>query len=48
MLFSYFVARELEARGGYISIFLVAGVAYLAALLIIHLITPRHAPAKVA
>ena len=47
MLFTYYVARELQERGGYISIFLVAGVAYLAALLIIHLITPRYAPAKV-
>ena len=46
MLFSYFVARELEQVGGYGSIFLVAGTAYLAALLLIHLITPRYAPAK--
>lgn len=47
MLFSNFVGRELERVGGYGSIFLVAGTAYLAALLLIHIITPRYAPAKV-
>ena len=46
MLFSNFVGRELERVGGYTSIFLVAGTAYLLALLIIHLISPRLAPAK--
>lgn len=47
MLFSNFVGRELERVGGYGSIFLVAGTAYLVALLLIHTITPRYAPAKV-
>ncbi len=47
MLFSNFVGRELERIGGYTSIFLVAGTAYLIALLLIHLITPRYAPAKI-
>jgi ACS family hexuronate transporter-like MFS transporter len=48
MVFANYVGRELERIGGYQTIFLIAGTAYLAALLVIHLITPRLAPAKVA
>jgi len=47
MLFSNYVGRELERLGGYQTIFAVAGLSYLAALLVIHLITPKYAPAKV-
>lgn len=47
MVFSNYVGRELERIGGYQSIFLVAGTAYLVALLIVHLIMPKLAPAKV-
>jgi ACS family hexuronate transporter-like MFS transporter len=47
ILFANFVGRELERIGGYQSIFAVAGSAYLTALLIIHLISPRLAHAKV-
>jgi ACS family hexuronate transporter-like MFS transporter len=47
MVFANFVGRELERIGGYQSIFLVAGTAYLLALLIIHLITPKLEPAKI-
>ncbi|MBL8552528.1 MAG: MFS transporter [Hyphomonadaceae bacterium] len=46
MLFSNYVGRELERIGGYQSIFLVAGTAYLLALAIIHVITPKYEPAK--
>jgi ACS family hexuronate transporter-like MFS transporter len=46
MVFSNYVGRELERIGGYQSIFLVAGTAYLIALLVIHLITPKLAPAR--
>jgi ACS family hexuronate transporter-like MFS transporter len=47
MLFSNYVGRELERLGGYQTIFVVAGCTYLLALLLIHLITPKYAPAKV-
>ena len=47
MLFSNYVGRELERLGGYQTIFAVAGLTYLAALLVVHLITPRYAPAKI-
>lgn len=40
------VAAALKSLGGYSSVFLVAGLIYLLALLIIHLITPRLTPAK--
>lgn len=46
MAFSYYVGKELERIGGYQAIFLVAGTAYLIALLIVHLISPRLEPVK--
>ncbi|MES1202525.1 MAG: MFS transporter [Pseudomonadota bacterium] len=48
MLFSNYVGHQLEALGGYGTIFTVAGTTYLVALLLIHLITPKYAPAKIA
>ncbi|HVY86502.1 MAG TPA: MFS transporter [Caulobacterales bacterium] len=47
-LFSNFVGQQLERLGGYQTIFAVAGSTYLVALLAVHLITPRYAPAKIA
>jgi len=47
IVFSNYVGRELERIGGYQSIFLIAGTAYLIALLVVHLITPKYEPAKV-
>jgi len=46
MLFSGYIGHQLEQFGGYQSIFAVAATTYLVALLIVHLITPRYAPAK--
>jgi MFS transporter, ACS family, aldohexuronate transporter len=46
ILFSQYVGKMLEQYGGYQSIFAVAGLTYLVALLLIHLITPKYAPAK--
>jgi ACS family hexuronate transporter-like MFS transporter len=48
MLFSLFIGEVLERHGNYTLIFLVSGSVYLLALLIIHLLTPRLDPAKVA
>jgi ACS family hexuronate transporter-like MFS transporter len=47
MLFANYVGRELERLGGYQTIFAVAGLTYLAALLVVHLLTPKYAPAKI-
>jgi ACS family hexuronate transporter-like MFS transporter len=38
----------LQLTGSYLTIFLVAGSAYLVALLVIHLLTPRLRPVDVA
>ena len=38
----------LQAFGTYTPIFVVAGCAYLVALLAVHLLTPRYAPAVLA
>jgi uncharacterized membrane protein YhaH (DUF805 family) len=46
LLFSNYVGKELERLGGYQTIFLVAGTTYLLALLLVHIITPKLAPAR--
>jgi MFS transporter, ACS family, hexuronate transporter len=48
MLFSLFIGGVLEKSGNYTLIFLVSGSVYLLALLIIHLLSPDLAEAKVA
>lgn len=40
------VAEALKNLGGYSSVFLVAGVIYLVAVAVVHLLSPRLAPAK--
>lgn len=48
MVFAAVVGNVLERTGSnYVPLFFVAGSAYLIALLVIHLLTPRLAPAKV-
>ncbi len=46
MLISYLVGFLLETTGSYVPVFMLAGSAYLAALLIVHLLAPRLAPAQ--
>lgn len=46
MLISYLVGFLLETTGSYVPVFILAGSAYLAALLVVHLITPRLEPAQ--
>ncbi|MES1158637.1 MAG: MFS transporter [Terricaulis silvestris] len=46
MLFSNYVGHQLEQFGGYQTIFAVAATTYLVALLVVHLIMPKYAPAK--
>jgi ACS family hexuronate transporter-like MFS transporter len=46
MLVAKVVGYILEATGSYVPIFLIAGSAYLLALLIIHSLTPRLEPAR--
>ena len=46
MLISYFVGFLLETTGSYVPVFMMAGSAYLAALLFVHLLAPRLAPAQ--
>jgi ACS family hexuronate transporter-like MFS transporter len=48
MAFSLYIGQVLERLGTYSLIFYVAGSVYLIALAIIHLLTPRMEPAKVA
>lgn len=47
MIFSLYIGQVLERLGTYSLIFYVAGAAYLLALLVIHLLTPRLAQAEV-
>jgi ACS family hexuronate transporter-like MFS transporter len=47
MLISIVVGRILEKTGSYVPVFIIAGSAYLIALLIIHLLAPRLEPARV-
>jgi MFS transporter, ACS family, hexuronate transporter len=44
MLMAKFAGYVLETTGSYTPIFIVAGSAYLVALLVIHLLNPRYAP----
>jgi MFS transporter, ACS family, aldohexuronate transporter len=47
MLIAKLVGYILQATGSYVAVFLIAGSAYLVALLIIHLLVPRLEPAQV-
>jgi ACS family hexuronate transporter-like MFS transporter len=47
MVFSKYIGQVLETIGTYTPIFIVAGSAYLTALLVIHLLTPKMEPVKV-
>jgi len=47
MVFSKYIGRVLDQIGTYTPIFIVAGGAYLVALLVVHLLTPRMQPVKV-
>ena len=47
MIMAKYAGFVLEKIGTYTPIFIVAASAYLAALLVIHLISPKYAPAKV-
>ncbi|PHY14256.1 MFS transporter [Caulobacter sp. B11] len=47
MVFSKYIGKVLEQIGTYTPIFIVAGSAYLVALLVIHLLTPKMEPVKV-
>ena len=47
MIFSKYVGQVLEKIGTYTPIFVVAGSVYLIALLVVHLLSPKYAPAKV-
>ncbi len=47
MLIALLVGQILQRTGSYVSIFILAGSAYLVALLVIHLFAPRMEPAKV-
>lgn len=46
MLISLLVGWILEKTGGYLPVFIIAGSAYLIALLVIHLLAPRLHPAS--
>lgn len=48
MVISLLVGAILQATGSYVSIFIIAGVTYLAALLIIHLLVPKLEAAKIS
>ena len=45
MLMSKYAANVLQSIGSYTPIFVFASLAYLFALLVVHLIVPRYAPA---
>jgi ACS family hexuronate transporter-like MFS transporter len=47
MLIAKVVGYVLQWTGSYLPIFIIAGSAYLTALLIVHLLAPRFAPARV-
>ena len=46
MLISIVVGEILQRTGSYVPIFLLAGFTYLAALVVVHLLAPRLAPAR--
>ena len=48
VLMSLYAANVLQIIGSYTPIFLFASVAYLFALLVVHLIVPRYAPAHIS
>jgi ACS family hexuronate transporter-like MFS transporter len=48
MLIAAFTGWMLQVTRSYVPMFVIAGLVYLAALLLIHLITPRMQPAKLA
>ena len=47
MVFSTYIGQVLDRIGTYTPIFIVAGSAYLVALLVIHILTPKMEPVKV-
>jgi len=47
MVFSKYIGQVLEKIGTYTPIFIVAGSAYLIALLVVHLLTPKMEPVKI-
>lgn len=47
MVFSKYIGGVLESIGTYTPIFIVAGSAYLVALLVVHLLTPKMEPVKI-
>jgi ACS family hexuronate transporter-like MFS transporter len=47
MLIAKVVGYVLQWTGSYLPIFIIAGSAYLIALLVVHLLVPRFAPAGV-
>jgi ACS family hexuronate transporter-like MFS transporter len=48
MLIALVVGEILQRTGSYVPIFLIAGGAYLLALLVVHVLTPRLEPARVS
>jgi ACS family hexuronate transporter-like MFS transporter len=48
MFISLIVGAVLQSTGSYVTIFIIAGFAYLFALLVIHLLVPRLEPVKIA
>jgi ACS family hexuronate transporter-like MFS transporter len=44
MLMARYAGQVLQSLGSYGPIFAVAGFAYVTALLVVHLLTPRYAP----
>jgi ACS family hexuronate transporter-like MFS transporter len=46
MVFSKYIGKVLEEIGTYTPIFIIAGSAYLIALLVVHLLTPKMEPVK--
>jgi len=48
MLIAKMTGYILQATGSYLPVFIIAGVTYLAALAVVHLLAPNLEPAKVA
>jgi len=47
MVFSKYIGQVLETIGAYTPIFIVAGSAYLVALLVVHLLAPKMEPVRI-
>jgi ACS family hexuronate transporter-like MFS transporter len=47
MAFSKYIGQVLEQIGSYTPIFIIAGSAYLVALLVVHLLTPKMEPVEI-